>query len=474
MLEDAPEEQLGAHVGVTREDAVTASHLFEAQVPGYGGWRWSVTVALAGDDEPVTVSEVVLVPGPDALVAPPWVPWERRVRAGDLGVGDIFPTDENDPRLAPAYLQSDDPAVEEVAHDAGLGRVHVLSRFGRTEAAARWHGGEFGPRSDMARSAPDVCGTCGFFVPLAGSLRGVFGVCSNDIAPADGHVVDVEYGCGAHSEVEVELTSSVPVAELVYDDSLLDFTPAPEVVETAAAEPETAVAESDVSPAEVDPAPAEVTDAVAESVSVAGEQPFPAEVAREPEAAEQPAAEVLDDNLPIGAEETPGPVPGETPEPAQAETSVAAEPVAAEVPEPAEAEPTQAEVTDAVAEPQEAAPADVEVPELGETDAAQAEAAEPHEPEQAEAAVPEPAETDPAQAEVTDAAPPAEAEVPEAAVAGNVVTDADQTQAADAEPGQGEVPGAVRADNAVSEARPRHTDEAQAQVDEVTGDQRDA
>src|SRR5204863_5050565 len=47
VLEDAPEEQLGAHVGVTREDAVTASHLFEAQVPGYGGWRWSVTVALA-------------------------------------------------------------------------------------------------------------------------------------------------------------------------------------------------------------------------------------------------------------------------------------------------------------------------------------------------------------------------------------------------------------------------------------------
>ena len=207
VLEDAPEEQIGAHVGVSREDAVTASHLFEAQVPGYGGWRWSVTVALAGEDEPVTVSEVVLVPGPDALIAPAWVPWERRVRAGDLGVGDIFPTDENDPRLAPAYLQSDDPAVEDVAHEGGLGRVHVLSRFGRTEAAARWHGGEFGPRSDMARSAPDVCGTCGFFVPLAGSLRGAFGVCTNDIAPADGHVVDVEYGCGAHSEVEVELTS---------------------------------------------------------------------------------------------------------------------------------------------------------------------------------------------------------------------------------------------------------------------------
>ena len=220
--EEAEVERVGAYVGVEREDAVSISHLFEAGVPGYGGWRWSVTVATAGDDAPVTVSEVVLLPGPDALVAPAWVPWERRVQAGDLGVGDIFPTDKDDPRLVPAYLFSDDPAVEEVAVEAGLGRVQVLSRFGREDAAARWEDGEYGPRSDMARSAPFSCGTCGFYVPLAGSLRGAFGVCTNDISPADGHAVNVEYGCGAHSEIEVEVTSSIPIAELVYDDSLID------------------------------------------------------------------------------------------------------------------------------------------------------------------------------------------------------------------------------------------------------------
>jgi hypothetical protein len=220
--EEAEVEGVGAYVGVGREDAVSVSHLFEAGVPGYGGWRWSVTVATAGDDVPVTVSEVVLLPGPDALVAPAWVPWERRVRAGDLGVGDLFPTDKDDPRLAPAYLLSDDPAVEEVAAEAGLGRVQVLSRFGRADAATRWQDGEYGPRSDMARSAPFSCGTCGFYAPLAGSLRGAFGVCANHISPADGHVVNVGYGCGAHSEIEVEVTSSVPVAELVYDDSLID------------------------------------------------------------------------------------------------------------------------------------------------------------------------------------------------------------------------------------------------------------
>ncbi|HEY3472754.1 MAG TPA: DUF3027 domain-containing protein, partial [Amycolatopsis sp.] len=463
VLEDAPEEQIGAHVGATREDAVTASHLFEAQVPGYKGWRWSVTVALAGEDEPVTVSEVVLVPGPSALVAPAWVPWERRVRAGDLGVGDIFPTDENDPRLAPAYLQSDDPAVEEVAHEAGLGRVHVLSRFGRTEAASRWHAGEFGPRSDMARSAPDVCGTCGFFVPLAGSLRGVFGVCSNDIAPADGHVVDVEYGCGAHSEVEVEVTSSVPVAELVYDDSLLDFTPGSDVVETAAAEGETGVAEADLGPAEVEPelaAQAGETDEAAavgapEFAEVAAEAAEPieadaAEVAEPiaPEAA-VPVAAVVSEAVaePVEAEaaaEVAEPVAEEAPaEPIAAEAP--AEPVAPEAAEPAApvepVAPETAEVAEPVApeaapEPENAAAAEhagATVPEIEHAAAAEPVAAEQPAAEQpaaeqpaaaepaaspVEAEVPEPAEAEPTQAEVTDAvAEPEAAEVPETAAA---------------------------------------------------------
>jgi len=294
VLEDAGAEQVGAHVGVDREDAVSASHLFEATVTGYRGWRWSVTVALAGEDEPVTVSEVVLIPGPDARVAPAWVPWDRRVQAGDLGVGDIFPVEKDDPRLAPAYLESDDPAVEAVAKETGLGRVHVLSRHGRLDAAARWHGGEFGPRSDMARSAPDVCGSCGFFVSLAGSLSAAFGACTNDISPADGHVVDIEYGCGAHSEIEVEVTSSVPVAELVYDDSLMDFEPAPEApAEPVAAEPaaaETAAPEAEVAEAvAAEPAEATVVD---ESEAPVAEVPETAEVQPEvePEAA-APAVE---------------------------------------------------------------------------------------------------------------------------------------------------------------------------------------
>jgi Protein of unknown function (DUF3027) len=220
---EAGDEPIGAHAGILAEDETSVTHLFEASHPGYGGWRWAVTVATVGGEEPITVSEVVLLPGPDALVAPDWVPWGERVRAGDLGVGDLLPTAPDDQRLAPGYLVSDDPAVEEVAREVGLGRIRVLSRFGRLDSAHRWAESDFGPRSEMAKVAPAGCGTCGFYQQIAGSLGSAFGVCANEIAPADGHVVHVEYGCGAHSEAEVDTGLQVPVAELVYDDAELDL-----------------------------------------------------------------------------------------------------------------------------------------------------------------------------------------------------------------------------------------------------------
>jgi hypothetical protein len=232
-------DRVGAYVGVEPESGGAVTHLFEANLAGYRGWRWAVTVASAGEHEPVTVSEVVLLPGPDAMIAPEWVPWQQRVKPGDLGVGDLMPPTPCDPRIVPAYLESDDPAVEEVATEVGLGRVRVMSRFGRLDAADRWRFGDFGPRSDMARSAPDRCGRCAFYLPMAGSLRAAFGVCGNELSPADGRVVHVEYGCGAHSEVEIETVSPVPVADLVYDDTRMDIEPALSAQPTEpAAEPE--------------------------------------------------------------------------------------------------------------------------------------------------------------------------------------------------------------------------------------------
>lgn len=211
---------VGEHLGAVSEDPGAVTHYFAAQQPGYRGWRWSVTLSCGGDDGPVTVSEVVLVPGDGAIRAPAWLPWEERIRPGDLGVGDLLPVPDGDERLVPAYVASDDPAVEEVAVEIGIGRTRVLSRIGREDAARRWHDGPHGPSSDMARAAPAHCGTCAFFLPLAGSLRAAFGVCGNGYAPADGAVVEVGFGCGAHSDVRVEQLSPVAVAELVYDDGV--------------------------------------------------------------------------------------------------------------------------------------------------------------------------------------------------------------------------------------------------------------
>jgi hypothetical protein len=210
---------VGEHLGVDAGGERLATHRFAAELPGYRGWYWAVTLARAPRAKAATVDEVVLLPGADALLAPAWVPWSERVQPGDLGPGDLLPAPADDPRLVPAYVDSGDPAVEEVAFELGLGRARVLSREGRLDAADRWYAGDGGPDTPMARQAPGRCGTGGFLVPLAGSLRAGFGVCANEITPVDGRVVSVEFGCGAHSEATAGLGPAVePPAEIVYDD----------------------------------------------------------------------------------------------------------------------------------------------------------------------------------------------------------------------------------------------------------------
>lgn len=229
--------EVGEHLGVRAEAERVVTHAFAATLPGYVGWFWAVTINRAPDAEP-TVAEVVLLPGEGALLAAKWVAWSERLKPGDLSPGDLLPSAPDDPRLVPAYLLSDDPQVDEVAFELGLGRVRVLSREGRLDAADRWYAGDGGPDTPMAKQAPAPCGTCGFFLPIAGSLRAAFGVCANEIASTDGQVVSVEYGCGAHSEAVIEVIADEPAA--VYDDDAIDVVqresaaPADELVEEPA------------------------------------------------------------------------------------------------------------------------------------------------------------------------------------------------------------------------------------------------
>ncbi|HET9516984.1 MAG TPA: DUF3027 domain-containing protein [Actinoplanes sp.] len=213
---------IGEHLEVVAEDDRLVTHYFESHLAGYRGWRWAVTVTRAPRSRHVTVCESVLLPGPDALLAPGWLPWHQRLQPGDLGVGDLMPTAPDDSRLAPGYVLSDDAAVEEVSWELGLGRPRVMSREGREETAQRWYDGEHGPQAPISTAAPRNarCGGCGFYLPLAGAMRQMFGVCGNLYAPDDGRAVSADHGCGAHSEALLG-TSEAPVEELptVYDDT---------------------------------------------------------------------------------------------------------------------------------------------------------------------------------------------------------------------------------------------------------------
>ncbi|MGF0314952.1 DUF3027 domain-containing protein [Nocardia fluminea] len=211
---------VGVHLGVSAEDDTAATHRFEATLPGYRGWQWAVVVAAPPGADHATVSESALLPALDALIAPDFVPWDQRVRPGDLGPGDLLATPADDPRLVPGYVATGDPVIDEVAREVGLGRVQVLSLEGRADAAQRWYT-EYGPDTEMAKAAPGTCGMCGFYLPLAGALRESFGVCGNAMG-ADGHVVHIEYGCGAHSDVVAPSGNGSPLYE-AFDDHAVDF-----------------------------------------------------------------------------------------------------------------------------------------------------------------------------------------------------------------------------------------------------------
>jgi len=202
-LEDAKNENyVGTLISIDSDDDHVATYLFEAFLPGYVGWRWAVTVAKVDADSNATICDVVLLPGSEALLAPEWIPYSSRITAEDVGVGTIVPTAPDDPRLVPTnnVLPSDEELDLHELFELGAGRVRVLSIEGRDQAAKRWIEGDRGPNAPIAQFAPKNCGSCGFYLPIAGSFRQAFGVCANAISPEDARVVSVNHGCGAHSE----------------------------------------------------------------------------------------------------------------------------------------------------------------------------------------------------------------------------------------------------------------------------------
>jgi len=166
---------VGEHLGMEMVEERLATHYFTCTARSYLGWRWAVSVARVSRSKLVTVCEANLVPGEGALLSPDWVPYAERLAPG-----------------------------------------------GRESAAQRWYDGDSGPNAAVAAKAPAPCSTCGFFVPMAGALRSVFGVCANEWSPSDARVVSLDHGCGAHSEVDVDLHTAERIAPPILDDFELD------------------------------------------------------------------------------------------------------------------------------------------------------------------------------------------------------------------------------------------------------------
>ena len=170
--ENVKPEEVGEHLGVEGEGDRIVTHYFACLDRAYRGWRWAVTVAAASRARNVTVSEVVLLPGAGALLPPPWVPWSERLRPGDLGVGDLLPTSDDDDRLAPGLHR--DRRRRRPADD-------LRARPGPGPGALRRSAATTPPtagtpatpaRTPRSRTRPPPSArTCGFYLPLAGALR---------------------------------------------------------------------------------------------------------------------------------------------------------------------------------------------------------------------------------------------------------------------------------------------------------------
>jgi hypothetical protein len=111
--------QVGDFVSVDYDDDNrVATYFFKAEVAGYLGWRWCITVAKVEEDATPTVCDVVILPGPDSLIAPDHIPYRDRIQPEDIQPGVIVPSVLEDTRLV--------PGIHALVQDEGLDATEVL------------------------------------------------------------------------------------------------------------------------------------------------------------------------------------------------------------------------------------------------------------------------------------------------------------------------------------------------------------
>ena len=120
LTEITPVETIGDPAGEVSEGDGVVSVLFECALPGYPGWKWTVSVASLPDSEP-SVLEVELMPAEGALLSPDWVPWSDRLaeyKAAQIAAGEeIDDADDTDDESDDDADDVDDDSEEDESDD---------------------------------------------------------------------------------------------------------------------------------------------------------------------------------------------------------------------------------------------------------------------------------------------------------------------------------------------------------------------
>ncbi|HMM83457.1 MAG TPA: DUF3027 domain-containing protein, partial [Terrimesophilobacter sp.] len=78
LLDITSADTIGEPAGsITEADGVLTVY-FDTTMPGYPGWKWTVSLAHVEGFGP-SVLETELTPGEGALLSPDWVPWSERL-----------------------------------------------------------------------------------------------------------------------------------------------------------------------------------------------------------------------------------------------------------------------------------------------------------------------------------------------------------------------------------------------------------
>lgn len=116
-VEASSRHAVGFFIEAVAEDEGVTTYLYEGKLKGYVGWRWSISVYQAEEGEAPTISEVLLVPGPESLVAPDWIPWSERLAdykalQAELEAQAALDAEENDVEDVEEEVESEEDDVE--------------------------------------------------------------------------------------------------------------------------------------------------------------------------------------------------------------------------------------------------------------------------------------------------------------------------------------------------------------------------